>query len=109
MAKKACWALAAMRQRKRGEGVGVSAAVVIGFWNGKKWVKNPVSLACGSPGRIQGRVLDMLPDDVAKKGASSYAPVPIEMLIKLPTGNYDIHPEYSADGRTTNPSYEVKA
>lgn len=109
MAKKACWALAAMRSRRSGEGVGVSGAIVIGFWDGKKWVKNPVSVACGSPAQAQRRALDMFPHDAVLKGASSYGPIPMKMLIKLPNGNYDIHPEYSEDGRKTHPSYEVKA
>lgn len=108
MAKKACWALAAMRDRRRGEGVGISGGIVIGFWDGKKWVKKPVPLVCGTPRRAQTRALDLLPDDASLKGASSYAPIPMKMLIKLPSGNYDIHPEHSEDGRKTHPSYEWK-
>jgi hypothetical protein len=109
MANKACWAMAAMRTRKRGEGVGVSSGIVIGFWDGRKWVKNPVSVACGSPVQAQTRALAMFKGDALLKGASSYSPVPMKMLIKLPSGNYDIHPEHSADGRKTDPSYELKA
>lgn len=108
MAKKACWALAAMRTRKRGEGVGVSAGVAIAFWDGKKWVKNPVPVACGSPVQAQTRALDMLRHDALLKGASTYSPVPMKMLVKLPSGNYDIHPEYSENGRKTEPSYKLK-
>lgn len=109
MAKKACWALAALRTRRRGEGVGVSSGIAIGFWDGKKWVKKPVSVACGSPVQAQNRALDMFPIQVLLKGATSYSPVPLKMLIKLPSGNYDIHPEYSANGRKTDPSYKLKA
>ena len=99
MAKKkgsSCWALAAFRVRMPGEGVGISSAVPVAFWDGSKWVKNPVSLECGAPARTQGRVLDM--PHTQKKGTSSSGPVPIEMLIRLPNGKYDIKHEWSERG-----------
>lgn len=109
MAKKACWAMAAMRTRRRGEGVGVSSGIVIGFWNGKKWVKNPVSVACGSPAVAQTRAMAEFPNEARLKGATQYGPIPMKMLIKLRSGNYDIHPEHSENGRKTEPSYKLKA
>lgn len=99
MAKKAsdpCWALAAFRTRMPGQGVGISSAVPVAFWNGRRWVKDPVSLACGPAMKTQHRVLDM--PHPLKKGAPTSAPVPIEMLIRLPSGKYDINPEWSRRG-----------